>query len=370
MDVSSLQAGVRKPLRQILLSPIGEPTKSPTWASPWVYRSIPDELLGDGDKQGNAFVLQGNEAEAYWEIVELLRGFRASEHLSDKEKQQEVWRLVCKSLLDRDALLKDGAALTPLIDEFLDRTSSDLLEYEFFFELDVEPVEFKPFSIETVGFRYLTTGDFLAMGFKDSWVGKAETLCVASTTEQGTSVVMAEGRARERVKKATDALSFINSHSLVLHDWQLVYAFGLRMFYRRQKDGITGRGATRRRFRPNFLQTIDDKQLKVPATAIEAMRTLSPSIQESLRIALHWFAQSLATPDYDGKVLCLCTALESVLTTKSDQRKGERLAFRSVALMFEFSKGTIWPGAILDVYEVRSRLVHGSGIGLSDLPPI
>ena len=59
----------------------------------------------------------------------------------------------------------------------------------------------------------------------------------------------------------------------------------------------------------------------------------------------------------------LSTALETLLTTKEDGRKGEKIAYRGYLLAQEVkSENYHMPQRVLDVYEKRSTVVHGSGI--------
>jgi hypothetical protein len=54
--------------------------------------------------------------------------------------------------------------------------------------------------------------------------------------------------------------------------------------------------------------------------------------------------------------------METILTTKSDKRKGEAIAYRMVLLEAHFEDKISHPGEVLWIYKLRSSVVHGSSI--------
>jgi len=76
-------------------------------------------------------------------------------------------------------------------------------------------------------------------------------------------------------------------------------------------------------------------------------------------LAVRSISSSLQRSTADDQVLDLCTALEAVLTTKAEGRKGEWLAIRAMALAHRHGV-SVAPVDILDVYVKRSSITHGS----------
>ena len=67
----------------------------------------------------------------------------------------------------------------------------------------------------------------------------------------------------------------------------------------------------------------------------------------------------------DHQVVDLCTALEAVLTTLDDGRKGEAIALRSMLLAVALNKPLTDPQEVYSLYELRSRIVHGADLSVS-----
>ena len=90
------------------------------------------------------------------------------------------------------------------------------------------------------------------------------------------------------------------------------------------------------------------------------------NIQELIERTLHWIGLSISELDDDIKISYLCTALETLLTTKDDALKGGRIAYRGYLLGQEVaSEDYYMPQRVLRVYELRSTIVHGSDIGIA-----
>ncbi len=119
---------------------------------------------------------------------------------------------------------------------------------------------------------------------------------------------------------------------------------------------------------------------------LERLRPLYDSSQGKLRDRLlrsvEWISTSITRESHDHKIIDLCTAMESVLTTKDDPKKGEAIAVRSLLLsMTPTQKGDaipdelivavmapnrwcIPPETIYKLYGKRSEIVHGSSLGI------
>lgn len=92
---------------------------------------------------------------------------------------------------------------------------------------------------------------------------------------------------------------------------------------------------------------------------------LSPSLQRRFTIALTWIGRAIDDPDPDVKIVHLSTALESMLTTIADEKKGETLAYRMLLLNALLDESFIHPAKILWIYELRSKIVHGNMLAIA-----
>jgi hypothetical protein len=54
------------------------------------------------------------------------------------------------------------------------------------------------------------------------------------------------------------------------------------------------------------------------------IRKFPPNLKDLIERTLHWIGLSISEVDPDIKISFLCTALETLLTTKDDKRKGEK----------------------------------------------
>jgi len=84
--------------------------------------------------------------------------------------------------------------------------------------------------------------------------------------------------------------------------------------------------------------------------------------------ALEWIGTSITREHNDDKVVDLCTSLEALLTTKDDQRKGEAIALRIMLLSMSLGQDFFHPREVLKLYDLRSRVVHGSARGVCGRP--
>ena len=103
------------------------------------------------------------------------------------------------------------------------------------------------------------------------------------------------------------------------------------------------------------------KCLRIWQNIIE--RTIQGRLRDALLLSLYRYIACIAHEEYDHKIVDLCTALESVLTTKNDPRKGEAIALRRMLLSMALGKKVPHPTKLYELYEKRSDVVHGSKLG-------
>jgi hypothetical protein len=152
-----------------------------------------------------------------------------------------------------------------------------------------------------------------------------------------------------------------------IHDDQLFFGLSKENAVRRERDsrvvstGIDHRNSATQYDYPEFLL----EGIEEANTDFQKIRTFPPKLQGLIERSLHWIGLSIAEVDQDIKISFLSTALETLLTTKADQRKGERIAYRGYLLgMAVNPKNYSMPQKVLRVYDLRSIVVHGSGISI------
>jgi len=87
---------------------------------------------------------------------------------------------------------------------------------------------------------------------------------------------------------------------------------------------------------------------------------LPKPLRNRLLRALEWMGDSVMRARVDDKIVDLCTALETLLATKQDRMKGEAITLRMMLLSDLLQELSYLPHQILEIYEKRSSIVHGS----------
>jgi hypothetical protein len=92
-----------------------------------------------------------------------------------------------------------------------------------------------------------------------------------------------------------------------------------------------------------------------------ANKELPQEINNHLERAIRWISSSVTREQLDDKIIDLCTALEIMLLP--DYNKGPK--GQMLDLRHHLMGGTWEPGGILQLYELRSQIVHGSALNVS-----
>ncbi len=66
------------------------------------------------------------------------------------------------------------------------------------------------------------------------------------------------------------------------------------------------------------------------------------------------------------KIINLSTALETILSDKSEGLKGAQLSARMLILFIMMKKRFSNPIRLLKIYEIRSDIIHGTDLGISN----
>ncbi|NVM56130.1 MAG: hypothetical protein HWN66_20710 [Candidatus Helarchaeota archaeon] len=183
--------------------------------------------------------------------------------------------------------------------------------------------------------------------------------------EEGNNRSLVCDRAREKAYFLIKVLKVSLAKSRLLHDWQFLYHQDAWAASKLVDKNDTVKFSWKRPHVPINLEFGDklEEDLLEFLDKIKIIITenkIHPSIKKSFNNALTWVGRALEEKDLDIRIIYLSTALESILTTISDIKKGEALAYRMLLLNTFLDAPFIHPARILYIYELRSKIIHGS----------
>ena len=347
--------------------------------NPWGFRRFINisnsAVAGEDDEAGWVF-LEGKAGQLYITALDSLESDPAFGNLARADLEAELDDLA-RDLAVNQEQAKASEELHKRITGFLCRLARPLEKYEVAF--DVEGVEFGsvPLTIGDVTFQEFSTelaedwsiketpGE--SWGFFDKLVGQS----VGIVTVNAGSDRKAEEIAAGVFDRALNILRvcIVSSNPFAILDNQLLQRRGEYHALRKvkQQRRLVSSGAAIG-FRPLDLGLMG----KSTALTKDFIGQLDPlydgTVQVKLRDALlrslEWIGVSITRENYDHKIVDLCTALEAVLTTVSDGKKGEAVAFRMMLLSMAIEVPFPYPGDVYRFYELRSRVVHGAALGV------
>ena len=250
-------------------------------------------------------------------------------------------------------------------------------QYEVVFNLEGIKLDSDPLTIGDVVFQEFSP-EFLEVDgpFREMlqrWLDELTGQSVGIVRVHAGSAKEAVDRAREGVDRALNTLRFCvgSFPPAVIHDQELLQRRG-RFYVVRQIEPEVGPvlPGWERGFRPI------DRELGGPLDKwakwfIEQLSplyndTIQGKIRDALLRSIEWIGTSITRENFDHKVIDLCTALEAVLATKDDPRKGQAIALRSMLLSMALDEGFPSPGGLYHLYELRSKVVHGAALGVCE----
>lgn len=349
-----------------------------TWQEPWGFRkmiALPNPALADEEHEAGLF-LGGKTGELYLKALDSLEADPAFENLARADLENELDDLL-GDLVVTGQQIKTPSEIRKRTTAFLNKLGRPLGEYEVAFgverlnigssSLTVGDVVFQEFSTELAqDWNYSEIPDE-SRGLLDDLVNQT----VGIVTVNAGSPRKAMERAVAVFDRALNTLrvSIASSNPVVVSDPWLLQRRG-ELHVARPVDPKTSPMAwgTARGFRPVSLD------LSAPWT--ESARhfigrlgplydgTIQGKLRDALLRSLEWIGMSITRESYDHKVVDLCTGLEAVLTTIDNPRKGEAIAFRFMLLSTALGKPFCHPRVLYDLYERRSRVVHGAALGV------
>ena len=348
------------------------------WQEPWGFRkmiAVPNAAVADEQHEASLF-LGGRAGELYLKALDSLETDPAFENLARADLENELDDLLRDFVVTREQM-KTSSEIRKRATAFLYKLARPLGKYEVVFgvermnlgygSLSVGDVVFQKFSTELAqDWNYSAIPDG-SRGFLDDLVNQS----VGIVTVNAGSPRKAVERAVAVFERALNTLRvcIVSSNPVAISDRWLLQRRG-EFHAVRQVDPKTSpvEWGAAKGFRPIGLDLTDPWTASTRAF----IRRLGPlydgSIQGKLRDALlrslEWIGMSITRESYDHKIVDLCTGLEAVLTTVADPRKGEAIAFRFMLLSTALGKPFCPPGVLYDLYERRSRVVHGAALGV------
>ncbi len=322
-------------------------------------------------EQGLKFT--GNEKQLLYTSYRELRKDHRTEHLDDRKLNEKLGELVLEAL-ERKEEFVNTTKLNSRIDEFLEEIIKPEEVYRVMFRIlnlktKVEETPFWDCVIANYDREQL-----IAWGFdpeKNYPVGVEyfENRAVIVVREEGTNIAQVVNRARV---KATRRLRVLQNYLKVefIHDVQLLFELSNEYAVKKEETGkIVSWGLDNQ----NSPIEYDYAGFLVEHVGeanndFERIKQFPPNMRDLIERTLHWIGLSISEIDPDLKISFLCTALETLLTTKADRLKGEKIAYRGYLLEQEVGSDDYYmPQKVLGVYELRSTVVHGSGIGIASV---
>jgi hypothetical protein len=320
-------------------------------------------------EQGLKFT--GNEKQLRYTSYFELRKDKRTEHLEPGPLNDKLSGLILEVLEHKDEY-KNSAKLTGRINEFLEEVLKPEEDFKVLFRVlnlnvKVEDTQFWDCIITLYGRDQLIAWGFDPEKIVPIVLEAFENRTVIIVSEKGTNVAEVVKRAR---LKATRRLRVLQNYLKVefIHDEQLYFELSKEYAVKKEDTGkIVSWGFDNKNTASEYdYAEFLSEQVSEANQDFERINHFPPKLRDPIERTLQWIGLSISEVDPDIKISFLCTALETLLTTKADRLKGEKIAYRGYLLGKEVSSNDYhMPQKVLGVYERRSRVVHGSAIGVA-----
>ena len=359
---------LRKFLRMIVCSPLDDASKKcPDF---FVSGRIPADIVSVEDV-GKSLALEGETARQFKQLLDCFSKDPSFEYLDVRARRPVLWRLVCRAYYEKPDL-QQKERLNEFVLRFLKEKSRPVRTFTAVFgikDLTLNDVDlhFWGFHLFTMKKPRLET----ILATTDGWLrerlmGEFAEKTVLAVHEEGTNKSLVGERAREKATFGVTLMRYYLSHSRILQDDHLLFCLdgnGMLLDERgilSSANSVASRMALKWKFGGTGVELFDRAKTDYSAISMSKKR-----IRESIERALSWYDLSVEESGYDLKAIIMCTALETLLTEKRDRRKGEAIAYRMALAAMETGKYFINMARVHEVYGLRSKLVHGSKMGVA-----
>jgi hypothetical protein len=331
---------------------------------------VPTDIDIDRSK-GDFFILYGEYYRLYLNVFTELRSESALEYLKDSELKNALWHFTWE-IISRYSVYKNTGKLKEKIDVFLSDILRPLEEYEVLVPilyLDAKDLEIK------IGDVVVKKFDEIAL---EEWGIRKDTKIfeeivnktMAIIPEKGNNPELVCDRARRKADFVIRILQVSISTNSLTSDQNTLFKQDENICCRKKDTPSSVGGWSQSCYKPfpidideNIEKSINNFLSSVPWILEEEKPPLK--LRERFRWALAWIGRSIEEENPDIKIIYLSTALEAILTTISDEEKGKTLAYRMLLLNFHVEKPFTDPVKVLLIYELRSKIVHGSAMGIA-----
>ena len=331
---------------------------------------VPTDIDIDRSK-GDFFILYGEYYRLYLNVLNELRSESALEYLKDSELKNALWHFTCE-IISRYSVYKNTGKLKEKIDVFLSDILRPLEEYEVLVPilyLDAKDLEIK------IGDVVVKKFDEIAL---EEWGVRKDTIIfeeivnktMAIIPEKGNNPELVCDRARRKADFIIRILQVSISTNTLTSDKNTLFKQDENICYRK-KDTPSSVGVRWKRgykpFPTDITEDLEESINKFLSGVPWILEEEKPplKLRKRFRWALAWIGRSIEEENPDIKIIYLSTALEAILTTISDEEKGKTLAYRMLLLNFHVEKPFTDPVKVLLIYELRSKIVHGSEMGIA-----
>lgn len=337
---------------------------------------IPNEFLSESEKKTeHAFHLYIADKDYYKfnNILNDLKKDQSTEHLTKKQLKEKLWYLLCEIYVNREFYRKDSSGnLKIKIDEFLSDICRPPTEYEIIFRILNADMGESPVRLWNCQVTNYDRDSLINWGLnkKDNLTTKLLSEFADKTimilTEIGNSEKFVLERARKTAEFNLKVLQTFLSEQISLRDEQLLFKVSEHALIKHKdssKEGGYGFSwrAHRKPYGLKFGGYLNDFIGKANSN-FDLVRTFNTSLQLIVERTIYWIGKAINESEYDQKIIALCTAMETLLTTEDDRRKGEAIAYRMILLNMTLDKHFSNPLKILRIYELRSEIIHGSSL--------
>ena len=329
---------------------------------------VPDDIEVDRSK-GNYFVLYDKLYWDYHDVLDALRGELSLEYLKGNELKDALWHFICEIIAGYSDY-RNTDRLKGKINEFLSSMLRPLEEYEVLIPilyLDVNALEIKIGDVTIKKFDELALQDW---GIPRDVFRETANKSMAIIPEKGNNQKLICDRARRKANFIIRILQVSLSTDIYTRDENLLFKQGEYSFCRKRDtpSSVRRQWQSHYKFAPLVINEKLEKSINNFLGNISNIleeEKFPPKLRERFERALMWIGRSIEEEDLDIKIINLSTALETILTDKSDKKKGETLAYRMLLLNAHVKRPFIHPAKVLGIYELRSDIIHGSQIGIA-----
>ena len=348
-----------------LLNKIKVETPSHQKSSKRTWVSMPRELKSKSKfSPVNTLSLFDKEVDFYYDSFEKLRTDDRTEYLRENELKDKLDILIWEVWLD-DSERNNEKFFENKIEEFLEDIFKPLEEYEIIFKINNLKIE-KEVTLWDCLIKNFSKEELIIEGFDKNGlyeISDFENKTLIFVKEVGNNNSLIIERARKKANFAIKILqSYLSEMRLILND-QLLFSLSTDYVVRKTSDSRL-KGGWKRNFSPilfdnenafaKFTDKANDHYKKI--------YSFNSEVKNAIERVFYWIGKSVSEPDFDIKLTLLFTALETLLTTKRDGLKGERISYRVALLSSVFDKAYIHPAEILTMYKMRNDIIHGSKV--------